>query len=458
MADVYDKKSHWHACKREVLDKRLKKIKDGDYSEFFDYSSDFWLSLCIAYFTLSYDAIWNSSNEDMKNRLACFFDKNLDVKVNNAVLSEADLCGYDFDFLKRESSEYYMQRFNDLRRNISVPGVDNQGMISEAMSPNIRQMTNMASSLGIKNEKITRNHMDHGRSDMDMSNDLIKVNTNAGDYELPAEWFVSYADALCIPERFNYEGGDTSVYVSGDGVLDAIGKIYRIYTSNLLLISNCEKEHCAGLVKDLLKPGVDEKEKKEIFETIDEVVDDKTLKEQIRRAFEMKEELELDKENVLAALLSVASINMFVLNYEGYFQSKLSPTSNDDLSGERNNLRQFMGNGNAIPGRMGFVKSQTSCPGTIRNCSSHFGRIKVNWNGTDYQVTMTDYDKSGNPTGSLNASLDTFIDFFTHPFFEKNIASPVNNSDSLRVIDNSELNEMFSEEVKPVNKSETIKK
>jgi RNA polymerase sigma factor (sigma-70 family) len=95
MAKFYDKKAHWHACKREILDKRLKKIVNDDFSDFFDYSSDFWLSLCIAYFTLSYDVIWKTKNNSIKDILKYFYDpenfKYEKNEINNILGKSIDM-------------------------------------------------------------------------------------------------------------------------------------------------------------------------------------------------------------------------------------------------------------------------------------------------------------------------------------------------------------------------------
>lgn len=443
MAYIYDKKSHWHACKREVLDNRLKKIVDDDYSDFFDYSSDFWLALCISYFTLSYEKVWESNDHSVHSILKCFFDKDLDVKVYDAVSKIADESGYDWDLLLQDE-ESFKKHFFDIRYQLTIPGVDNSGMLSEKWAQNIKDMVKAARNLNAKKEKITKNHIMHSAAKLDIgTSDKIKISTDANDYELPVEWLVSYVDALCSPKRFFLDERESSMFTSGEPVLDELGRIYNLYTSNMSLMDNYRKYNCDDMVKRLLKPGITSEEKDEIYNSIKEKLSDNpVLYDRIGDLVAAKDKLASGKENVIAALLSAANINMFALNYEDCFKTGLSPSFNGPLNAERDNLRLIYGNGGSIPGRMGFHKNGASAPGTYRNCVSHPGRLRVRFDNGIYRVIMQDRDNHNHPSGSFNTDLDTCIEFLEHPFFEKNMVTSIKSSDMDGVRD-YELEAMF---------------
>lgn len=446
MAYIYDKKSHWHACKREVLENRIKKIKDGDYSDFFDYSSDFWLALCISYFTLSYEKVWKSNDHSVHSILNTFFDENLDIKVKDAVYNLADQSGYDMEMLKKENEEYYNQIYFDLRQQVNVAGIDDSGMVSENWADNIKKMNRNARRLGVLKEKITRNYILHSMAKLNIGKEdkiNIPVSTN-NEYDLPVEWLVSYVDALCSPVRYFLDERQSSSYTSGEPVLDELGRIYNLYTANMSLMDNYKEFKCDDLVKKLLKPGITTEEKDVIYSSIKEKLSDNPiLYDRIGDLVAAKHEMESKKENVLAALLSVASINMFVLNYQDCFKSGLNPKNNGPFNAERDDIRDLYGNGSSIPGRMGFQKNGASAPGTLRNCVSHPGRLTVKYEGGTYKVTMQDRNDNNDPTGSFNTDLDTCIEFLEHPFFEKNMVTSIKSSDVVGV--RQELEAMFDD-------------
>lgn len=486
MAYIYDKKSHWHASKREILDNRLKKIVDGDYSDFFDYSSDFWLALCIGYFTLSYEKVWQSNDHSVHSILDTFFDENLDIKVKDAVYDLADQSGYDMEMLKKENEKLYKQIYFSMRQQVNVAGVDDSGMVSEHWADNIKKMNDCARSIGVLKEKITRNHILHSIAKLNIGKeDKINIPVSSNDktfndeYNLPIEWLVSYVDALCSPVRYFLDERHSSSYTSGEPVLDTLGRIYNLYTANMSLMNtilvvddpryidnpNMEvPKYLKGLIGELLKGNNENKD--EIYQKVKDKVDTfniyirekesemqgdyqmtdldaNVIIDSIENLCAARNELEANKENVLAALLSVASINMFVINYEGYFQSKYDPSTNSDISGERENLRDFIGNGRSIPGVMGFNKVKTSASGTFRNCSAHPGRITVYFKDGEYKVNMQDRDENNDPTGSFNMKLDTCIEFLEHPFFEKNMSTSITSSDVVGV--RQELEAMFDD-------------
>ena len=65
MAYIYDKKSHWHACKREVLDNRLKKIVDDDYLSALYLLGDDYAIVVIMPLDIVPEYIFNQIEEDL---------------------------------------------------------------------------------------------------------------------------------------------------------------------------------------------------------------------------------------------------------------------------------------------------------------------------------------------------------------------------------------------------------
>lgn len=490
MTDVYDKKSHWHACKREVLDKRLKKIKDGDYSEFFDYSSDFWLALCIAYYTLSYDNVKIHSNATrirrMLNRL---YDNTKDSKVYADVKAEAEKRGIkDLDLLKKAKKRYkelcseiirknsldeddanfeekldaegrksylqwellkaatekYNKIYYGIRSKLDISEIDDLG-ISVDDDKNITALLNAASTTHVNKNKITRNHIDHSNAEIVIKDgkEFIKVPTTGSSYyyELPLNWLVSYVDALCVPQRFFRDGSNYTPYNTNDNALDTLGQIYRMYTKNMHLMSNIlyvgdptgRDPTLKNMVSELLTPTVTVERRKEIISTVEAKFEENVSKDKKAKSklLEAIDRMCLDAKKLDRKRNHVieALLNAAGTNmYAFNFESGFENKINSIVSSTSGLSTDEMNLKNNLNGM--YWNGVNSREKTIRDCVVHPGRTKVFKDArNNYCVEFIDKYNSGGTSGVVRASLDSVINFLESPLFGKMTRTSITNSD-----------------------------
>lgn len=523
MADVYDKKSHWHACKREVLDKRLKKIKDGDYSEFFDYSSDFWLALCISYFALSKEKIEYDCNADISKMFNILLDKNKNETINAEVIRIAAILGIDYsnlndkavisinDELRKQALkldidfgdvEQVTKRslFFKIKYSLLIPEFENYGIfIDDKYSERMIALGNSSSNATDKDK--ADNFRKVGRNKILHNDNKIKISISFDDEDeielagvrLPLSMFINYTDAFCSPERYFRDGSCPDPIVTNDKLVDALGKIYRLYTANMHLMPNIyciddpeclvnpEKEkptYLKGKVVKILNGTItDEKGKADVYkEIIDKipglnrfVLIEEGYSEnseeferllQIRNAEDIKaittaldqlcaarNELFADQENVLAALVNVANINMFVINYEHELQNNIKTSSDANAV----SLRRIMGNDTInSPGILGFERQRGRnnkfASDVIRNGSAHLGRLSVKKEGGNYVVHIQD-KLLNTDTGCIDTKLNDFCMFLEHNYFEDKMKdATITNSDVVGIRQvNREIDTMLDE-------------
>ena len=398
MAKFYDKKAHWHACKREILDKRLKKIVNDDFSDFFDYSSDFWLSLCIAYFTLSYDVIWKTKNNSIKDILKYFYDP--------------------------ENFKYEKNEINN-KKTSNEPNPENS-MLSYSYKAHINALNDIATKEAHNKYKITKDQIAHSKVQFEIGNrDIVIPINNKTVYSLPVDWLINYVDAICIPNKFFQDTKNHQPYISEDSILDTLSEVYQFYVNDMLLMNSCEALGIKELVNELLKSQNTESITEEIDKRIIQIVGEKSsIYRRIKIKIAMKEKLKSNKENVIATLLSVATINMYTINYEEIFEPKLYPHPISNRTIDTKEVLNYFGK------KMKSEITNTREPGIIRNCSSHPGRIKVVKEKETYKVIFQDKDNSGNLSGKIESDLETFIEFLEHKFFHNNMMATTQTIDN----------------------------